>query len=102
MRREARFNYRDGRVHRLPCGAFLLYKGFDVHGYDGMTDYCRVPLKRRRYQMLLQNRPYTAIEGMFEDSENLWSMAEGVHPDVIVPSPLKAAVRYSLENARFC
>jgi len=29
----------------------LLKEGFQVHGYDGMTDYYDVNLKRRRHQM---------------------------------------------------
>jgi len=31
----------------------LLSEGFQVHGYDGMTDYYDVNLKRRRHQLLL-------------------------------------------------
>jgi len=27
----------------------LLAEGFEVHGYDGLTDYYDVQLKRRRY-----------------------------------------------------
>ena len=32
-----------------------LAEGFRVGGYDGMTDYYDVSLKRRRHQMLLQH-----------------------------------------------
>ena len=45
----------------------LLAEGFRVHGYDGMTDYYDVRLKRRRHQMLLQNPNFSATEGMLED-----------------------------------
>jgi len=31
----------------------LLNEGHSVHGYDGMSDYYDVALKRRRHQMLL-------------------------------------------------
>ena len=45
----------------------LLAEGFGVLGYDGMTDYYDVHLKRRRHQMLLQNPNFSAAEGMLED-----------------------------------
>ena len=45
----------------------LLDEGFRVHGYDGMTDYSDVALKRRRHAMLLQTPGFTAPEAMLED-----------------------------------
>ena len=45
----------------------LLAEGFQVHGYDGMTDYYDVRLKQRRHQMLLQDPNFAATEGMLED-----------------------------------
>lgn len=45
----------------------LLDEGFEVHGFDGMTDYYDVNLKRRRHQMLFQNARFSATEGMLED-----------------------------------
>lgn len=71
-----------------------------VHGYDGMTDYYDVALKRRRHQMLLQNQHFSATEGMLEDSEKLWKVATDFRPDVIVHLAAQAGVRYSLENPR--
>ncbi|MDG2002906.1 MAG: GDP-mannose 4,6-dehydratase, partial [Novosphingobium sp.] len=78
----------------------LLAEGFHVHGYDGMTDYYDVNLKRRRHQMLLQNPGFQATEGLLEDEEKLWSLAEAAQPDVIVHLAAQAGVRYSLENPR--
>ena len=51
----------------------LLSHGLEVHGYDGMTDYYDVQLKRRRHQHLLQNPGFAATEGMLEDDELLRS-----------------------------
>ena len=78
----------------------LLDEGFQVHGYDGMTDYYDVNLKRRRHQMLLQNAGFAATEGMLEDNEALWRAADAFRPDIIVHLAAQAGVRYSLENPR--
>ncbi|WP_306120542.1 MULTISPECIES: NAD-dependent epimerase/dehydratase family protein [unclassified Roseitalea] len=78
----------------------LLEDGFRVHGYDGMTDYYDVALKRRRHQMLHQTPNFTATEAMLEDDETLWSVSEGFAPEVIVHLAAQAGVRYSLENPR--
>lgn len=78
----------------------LLAEGFVVHGYDGMTDYYDVNLKRRRHQMLLQHPAFEATEGMLEDEATLWRVVESFKPDVIVHLAAQAGVRYSLENPR--
>lgn len=78
----------------------LLSEGFQVYGYDGMSDYYDVNLKRRRHQMLLQHPGFQATEGLLEDEEKLWSIAEGFQPHVIVHLAAQAGVRYSLENPR--
>src|SRR3546814_11474282 len=49
----------------------LLDEGFDVVGYDGMTDYYDPLLKRRRHQNLLQNASFRAVEAMLEDRETI-------------------------------
>ena len=78
----------------------LLAEGFTVHGYDGITDYYDVALKRRRHQMLLQSANFAATEGMLEDQALLDSVADTFAPDVIVHLAAQAGVRYSLENPR--
>ncbi|ALC12101.1 UDP-glucuronate 5-epimerase [Sphingopyxis sp. 113P3] len=78
----------------------LLAEGFSVCGYDGMTDYYDVNLKRRRHQTLLQNMQFSATEAMLEDGEHFWRVAEDFQPNVIVHLAAQAGVRYSLENPR--
>jgi UDP-glucuronate 4-epimerase len=78
----------------------LLAEGFIVHGYDGMTDYYDVNLKRRRHQMLLQSPNFSATEGMLEDQALFDRVADEFGPDVIVHLAAQAGVRYSLENPR--
>ena len=78
----------------------LLADGFRVHGYDGMTDYYDVTLKRRRHAMLLQSPNFSATEAMLEDSATFDRVADQLQPDVIVHLAAQAGVRYSLENPR--
>ncbi len=79
---------------------YLLDEGFAVQGFDGMTDYYDVTLKRRRHQMLLQNARFSAVEGLLEEDTALWQVADAFQPDVIVHLAAQAGVRYSLENPR--
>ena len=78
----------------------LLREGFTVYGYDGMTDYYDVNLKRARHSTLLQNKNFDATEGMLEDVNLLDRIADDFEPDVIVHLAAQAGVRYSLENPR--
>jgi UDP-glucuronate 4-epimerase len=78
----------------------LLAEGFKVHGFDGLTDYYDVNLKRRRHAMLLQHADFSATEAMLEDTERFDSVADEFRPDVIVHLAAQAGVRYSLENPR--
>lgn len=65
----------------------LLDEGFVVFGYDGMTDYYDVALKRRRHQMLLQKPDFQAIEAMLEDQQAIDKAVDAFDPDVIVHLP---------------
>lgn len=78
----------------------LLDEGLEVHGYDGMTDYYDVALKRRRHAMLLQSPGFSATEAMLEDQARFDAVADDFAPDVIVHLAAQAGVRYSLENPR--
>lgn len=78
----------------------LLSEGFHVCGYDGLTDYYDLELKRRRHEMLLRHANFVAIEAMLEDNARLWKAAKAFEPDVIVHLAAQAGVRYSLEKPR--
>ena len=78
----------------------LLEEGFVVQGYDGMTDYYDVSLKRRRHEMLLKFPGFSTTEGMLEDQALFDQVADDFAPDVIVHLAAQAGVRYSLENPR--
>lgn len=78
----------------------LLDEGFVVHGYDGMTDYYDVSLKRRRHQMLFENPNFSATEGMLEDLALVNRVASEFEPVIIIHLAAQAGVRYSLDNPR--
>jgi UDP-glucuronate 4-epimerase len=78
----------------------LLADGFTVHGFDGMTDYYEVALKRRRHQHLLQNGSFAVTEAMLEDQDVLAEAIDAFAPNVIVHLAAQAGVRYSIENPR--
>lgn len=78
----------------------LLHQGGTVHGYDGMTDYYDVALKRRRHTMLAENAAFATTEALLEDSTSLDAAIDSFKPDVIVHLAAQAGVRYSLENPR--
>ena len=78
----------------------LLAEGFRVVGYDGMTPYYDVALKRHRHQILLQSPGFTCDEGMLEDMPRLQALCERERPEVIIHLAAQAGVRYSLENPR--
>lgn len=78
----------------------LLIEGFRVVGYDAMTDYYDVSLKRRRHQMLLQDPNFSCTEAYLEEMDTLRTVFEQAKPDVVVHLAGQAGVRYSLENPR--
>lgn len=78
----------------------LISEGFTVHGFDGMTDYYDVSLKKRRHAMLMQNSNFSMTEGLLEDHDLLNSVADKFRPEIIVHLAAQAGVRYSLENPR--
>lgn len=78
----------------------LLAEGFTVHGYDGMSDYYDVNLKRRRHQILLQSPKFAVTEALLEDQGTLDRVFDNFAPDVVVHLAAQAGVRFSLENPR--
>lgn len=81
-------------------GTLLLAQGHKIGGYDGMTDYYDVNLKRRRHAMLNQHSAFSATEAMLEDSETLSRTIADFQPDAIVHLAAQAGVRYSIENPK--
>lgn len=78
----------------------LLQEGFTVHGFDGMTDYYDVTLKRDRHALLGQHPRFTATQALLEDDAALQAAVDACAPDVIVHLAAQAGVRYSIDNPR--
>ena len=75
----------------------LIDDGHFVVGFDGMTDYYDVNLKKRRKAILEKSNGYRHFDGMLEDMSALQEAATDCQPDVIVHLAGQAGVRYSLE-----
>lgn len=78
----------------------LLETGWQVLGYDGMTEYYDVTLKRQRHNILGRFPEFSAVEAMLEDHDRLCSSISDFRPDIVVHLAAQAGVRYSLEAPR--
>lgn len=78
----------------------MLQQGWQVTGFDGMTSYYDINLKRARLAILQQNEGFSQIEAMLEDADAVMRAAQSARPDVIVHLAAQAGVRYSLEAPR--
>lgn len=78
----------------------LLDEGCAVRGFDGMTAYYDLALKRGRLDLLQAEPGFSFTEAMLEDADALMRDIKDFHPDVIVHLAAQAGVRYSLEAPR--
>ena len=78
----------------------LLAEGAVVHGYDAMTDFYDVALKRRRHDRLAEHAGFTANEAFLEDAAALRRAVDACAPDIVVHLAAQAGVRYSIDNPR--
>ena len=76
----------------------LLADGHTVVGYDGMTAYYDVALKRARLDLLAGEPRFRQVVGMLEDAADLKRAIVGAAPQVVVHLAAQAGVRYSLES----
>lgn len=78
----------------------LLADGHDVIGYDNLSAYYDVNLKRSRLDILIGQKGFTFVKGDLENKELLNSVFEENDPQYVVHLAAQAGVRYSLENPR--
>lgn len=76
----------------------LLDDGHDVLGYDGMTAYYDIALKRARLALLVGRERFGFVEAMLEDKARLDAAMADFAPDIVIHLAAQAGVRYSLEN----
>ena len=78
----------------------LLEEGVEVHGFDGMTDYYDVQLKKDRNAQLDAYPAFSRSEGLLEDENVLVPAILDFKPDMIVHLAGQAGVRHSIEKPR--
>ena len=72
--------------------SILLEKGYQVVGYDGMTDYYDVSLKEKRHSILKTNSNFTCRVGMLEDNDCLSKVVKEQKPEIMFPSLLQQPI----------
>lgn len=78
----------------------LLQEGWEVAGFDGLSDYYDVRLKERRHEILHQHGTFSSTIAQLEDVTSVSESIADFKPDVIIHLAAQAGVRYSLENPR--
>ncbi len=78
----------------------LLAKGWRVVGFDAVTDYYDVRLKRARLAELARFAGFRAVEARLEEPGRLAALMEEETPQLVVHLAAQAGVRYSLESPR--
>ena len=78
----------------------LLAEGFEVVGFDAMTDYYDVTLKERRQANLLQSSGFRAVNDRLEADGVLMDLVASEKPDYVVHLAGQAGVRYSIDEPR--
>jgi UDP-glucuronate 4-epimerase len=78
----------------------LLAEGWTVIGYDAMTPYYDVALKRSRVELLLRDGGFEMIEARLEERGRITDLMTARRPDLVVHLAAQAGVRYSLEDPR--
>jgi len=78
----------------------LLEEGWAVAGYDGLSDYYDVALKRARHAELARFPGFTATVGRLEDMAALQAACAAAAPEVIVHLAAQAGVRHSIDAPR--
>ena len=79
---------------------FLLNKNYSVHGYDGITDYYDVNLKKNRHKILKKYKKFSSTKGMLESQTVLKKAISKFKPEIIVHLAAQAGVRYSIDQPR--
>ncbi|KQQ07113.1 NAD-dependent epimerase/dehydratase family protein [Methylorubrum extorquens] len=74
----------------------LLAAGFGVTGFDGLSPYYDVGLKRARHADLSQSPGFEAVEARLETPGALLDVMARVKPDLVFHLAAQAGVRYSL------
>jgi len=78
----------------------LLNNKHTVHGYDGLTKYYDVNLKKDRTKILRKYKNFYFTKGMLENKNLLEKTISKFKPEIIIHLAAQAGVRYSVESPR--
>ena len=78
----------------------LLEEGHLVTGFDSLSDYYDVTLKRARLAELAPHAGFTPVEGELQDDDLLTRSLERAAAEVVVHLAAQAGVRHSIEQPR--
>ena len=73
-------------------------KNWKVVGFDAMTNYYDVNLKKHRHSILKKNSSFLAYKGLLQDPKLLNEVYERHKPNIIIHLAAQAGVRYSIDN----
>ncbi len=76
----------------------LLREGHAVTGFDAMTPYYDVGLKRSRRETLQRESGFQNVEGGLEDVQALQAAFDQARPDIVIHLAAQAGVRYSIDH----
>lgn len=76
---------------------WLLAQGHQVIGFDAMTDYYDVTLKRRRRDMLAEKPLFSFVQDRLEAPGVLHNLLQAERPEIVVHLAAQAGVRYSID-----
>ena len=76
----------------------LLKNKWTVLGYDGMTHYYDINLKKNREKILLKYKKFHSFRGKLEDKKKLFNLINSYKPSIIIHLAAQAGVRYSITN----
>ena len=76
----------------------FLSKKWKVVGFDAMTNYYDVSLKKDRHSILENNPSFLPYKGLLQDPKLLNEVYERNKPNIIIHLAAQAGVRYSIDN----
>lgn len=76
----------------------LLAEGHSVTGYDGVTNYYDVGLKRARLALLAEHPNFTFVEAMLEDGARVKQALRDSRAQLVFHLAGQAGVRYSIDH----
>jgi UDP-glucuronate 4-epimerase len=76
----------------------LLEQGHTVIGFDAVTDYYDVALKRARLAELTPYAGFRSIEGRLEDADLITTSLRSADAEIVIHLAAQAGVRFSIEQ----